>query len=181
MTKSTISRALCSVAVLVMGSALHADTFLYSSAASNGDAVNAVITAAPTSTAGQEDITAITGSVTYSGNTYNITGLIADATYTPITTPDGSFIIDNILYTSSPTAFDYYGVGFTDSNGNTGNIFNNPPEVFYVGMGPGNYPVTDTLTSESLTATPEPATLMLMPGAGALLLVASKLRKRAVR
>ena len=181
MTKLILSRITGFAAVLLMGAALHADTFQYNATASGGESVNAVITASPTSTAGQEDITAITGTVSYGGNTFNITGLVPNPTYTVLTTPDGSFIYDNILYTSSSTAFDYYGVAFNDSNGLTDNIFNNPPEVFYVGEGPGNYPYADTVTHESLTATPEPATLMLMPGAGALLLFSLKRRKNSLR
>ena len=115
LNKLIISRVAGFAAALFMGTALHADSFLYNATASNGDSVNAVITASATSTAGQEDITAITGTVSYLGSTYNITGLVSDPTYSPMTTPDGSFIIDNILNTSGGPAFDYYGLGFTDS------------------------------------------------------------------
>jgi len=143
----------------------HADTFYYSGTGPNSN-VHAVITATPTGSPNQFDITAISGYVTMNGVQSTISGLVPNATFTPQTSPSGAFIFDNILFTSGPPFFDTNGIDFYLASGGEVNFFPNTAGVgfdqFYFGLSAGNYPFTDTFTAEQLSTVPEPGSLVLV-------------------
>ncbi len=161
--KGTLSAlALLASSALIVAPPAKATVFDWSYTGLNGYNVTASGTLVATPLGGGAfDVTAITGT----RNGVAITGLTSYA------------VQDNTVFTGFPQ-LDYFGLAFTDTNGNAFNAFydaaiNDPYECGFVGyceIGPG-VPGTDGLgpprdaegpIAFTLTAVPEPATWSLM-------------------
>jgi hypothetical protein len=139
------------------------------------------ITFSDTATAGLEDITAITGSLTDTeiGLTESITGLYSLGGDDVPTAVYGDFAIDDLFYPSGSnpggsyagysasaggTQLDLYGVGFVLTNGDLGNIWGNGGGDYgwsVIGSG-GNTILDDQTSGANFAATPEPSSLLLL-------------------
>ena len=168
--------AAAAVTAGLFSASVHATTFGFAIVnSSNAILANGQVTTSNTlNTLGGYDVLSITGQVTGYGA---ITGLVP--TSAPATATSGhGFIYNNVVYSNSALAMDYYGLLFTTGSPTTPaywNIFHDAGTDWLYGNVPsiGYVPATGTAT---IAAVPEPGTWALALAGFAL--VGGALRRR---
>jgi len=160
------------VGLLLFAIGAKADTFDLTATNGSNTVISLNLTGTVTATPGVYDITGISGTVDFDGVTSNVVNILpttAGATYSTSTAVDGwEILYDNLLNVNAPYV-DYYGLGFSLSDGLLGNIYYDNGYLYAQldGAPPSQVPLT-----VSVVQTPEPSSLaLLVAGMVALMLL----------
>lgn len=170
---------------MAAGATAYADTFSFN-ITGNLVSGSGTLTAVPDpSIPGAYDISSMSGSLTYSGITETITGLLPCAAYNPnnpcsSTGPDSLFY-DDLLYPAGVPPLDilqldYRGIGFALSSGVEAGIYASSSHLEIINFNTEPGQATPIFVQFSVSPTPEPSSFLLL-GSG-LLGLATSVRRR---